>query len=323
MKLSRISRVVRILTTLQAEKNYTADGLAEMLGTSRRTVFRDLKELQAIGVPYHYDAKAGGYSIDPEFFLPPIDLNLQEALSLLVLTRKLSGQIQLPFRKSALLAGLKIENNLPAKIRDYCNTTLQYISARAGAQAPANRLDATFTELQKAIAKKGKINIQYHSLFEGKDIDVELCPYHLMYNHRAWYVLGLSSMHKSIRTFKLNRIKKMKTLDKCFLERRGFELSEYLGRAWSMIPEGRIHNIRLRFLPKVAENVTEVQWHSTQKVTRTSDGSATVEFRVDGLGEISWWILGYGDQVQVLRPKALRSRILQIARNMVRMNEEI
>jgi len=65
MKLSRISRVVRILTTLQAERNYTADGLAEMLGTSRRTVFRDLKELQAIGVPYHYDAKAGGVLYRP------------------------------------------------------------------------------------------------------------------------------------------------------------------------------------------------------------------------------------------------------------------
>ena len=90
-----------------------------------------------------------------------------------------------------------------------------------------------------------------------------------------------------------------------------------------MIPEGRIYNIKLRFLPKVANNVAEVQWHSTQKVTYNSDGSAIMEFRVDGLGEISWWILGYGDQVQVLAPKALRKRIVEMAKNMVKLNEKL
>ena len=47
-----------------------------------------------------------------------------------------------------------------------------------------------------------------------------------------------------------------------------------------MIPEGRIYNVKLCFLPKVAHNVSEVQWHSTQKTIRNNDGSVTVEFRV-------------------------------------------
>ena len=68
MKTSRISRVMQILTTLQAGKSYAVGDLSKMFGTSRRTIFRDLNELQAIGVPYHYDAKAGGYAIGPEFF---------------------------------------------------------------------------------------------------------------------------------------------------------------------------------------------------------------------------------------------------------------
>jgi len=88
-----------------------------------------------------------------------------------------------------------------------------------------------------------------------------------------------------------------------------------------MIPEGRIYDIKLRFLPKVAENVAEVQWHSTQKAIRNADGSAIVEFRVDGLEEITWWTLGYGDQVQVLAPKALREKIVRIAKNMIKLNE--
>lgn len=323
MKSSRINRVMQILTAMQAGKNYTSDDLSKMFEVSRRTIFRDLKELQAAGIPYRYHHKTSGYAIDPDFFLPPVDLNLQEALSLLLLVHKGSNQIQVPFKNSALMAALKIENNLPAKIKQYCNTALQNISTRLSAQAPASLLDKTFAQLQKAISKKRKVNMRYHSLFEGKVIDVELCPYHLMYNHRAWYVMGFSDLHNSLRTFKLNRIREIKPLNKHFIDDGGFDLHEYLGRAWSMIPEGKIHHIKLRFLPKVAHNVTEVQWHSTQKVTRNSDGSATMEFRVDGLGEIIWWILGYGDQVQVLAPKILREKVLKKAENTIKLNKQI
>ena len=323
MKRSRINRVVQILTALQAEKRYTVSDFSKMFGTSRRTIFRDMKELKAVGVPYRYDFKASGYTIDPEFFLPPIDLNLQEALSLLLLVHKVRGQIQLPFKNSALLAALKIENNLPATIRRYCNTNLRNISTRAGPQAPMNSLDKTFAQLQHAIGKRRKVNVEYNSLFESKVINIELCPYHLLYNRRAWYVLGHSSLHNSVRTFKLSRIKALETLDKCFIDGEDFDLADYLGRAWSMIPEGRIYYIKLRFLPKVADNVTEVQWHSTQKVRRNDDGSATLEFRVDGLGEIVWWILGYGDQVQILSPKVLRKTVLMMAQNMIKINTQL
>jgi len=326
MKSDRINRVIQILTTLQSGKSYAVSDLSKMFGTSRRTIFRDLKELQAIGVPYHYDTRSGGYTIGPDFFLPPIDLNLQEALSLLLLVHKARNQIQLPFKKSALLAALKIENNLPAKVRQSCNIALRTVTTKATAQAPilqADGLDITFSQLQKAIVNKRKVNIRYQSLLEGEIIDIELCPYHLFYNCRAWYVLGHSSMHKSIRSFKLNRIKELEVTEKCFLGGENFDLDEYLGRAWSMMPEGQIYNIKLRFLPKVAHNVTEVQWHSTQKAAHNSDGSATMEFRIDGLGEISWWILGYGDQVQVLAPKALRKRVVEMAKNMIKLNEKL
>lgn len=320
MKTSRVSRVVQILTTLQARRGYRAGDLSRMFGTSRRTIFRDLKELANIGVPYRYDAKTRGYSIDPEFFLPPINLSVREALSILMLVHKVRNQVQLPFKRSALLAALKIESTLPVKMRQYCNGVLRGISTRAGAQAPTNTLDRTFSTLQKAMIEKRKIHMRYNSLFEAQPIELQLCPYHLLYNQRAWYVLGLSSKHGTVRTFKLNRIEQLEILKRRFCDGDEFDVYEYLGRAWSMIPEGRIYSVKLRFSPKVANNVSEVQWHSTQKVTRNEDGSATLEFRVDGLGEITWWVLGYGDQVQVLAPRVLRQRVVDVAENTIRLN---
>ncbi|UCC99032.1 MAG: WYL domain-containing protein [Phycisphaerales bacterium] len=323
MKHSRINRLMQILTTLQAGESYTIQELSRVFGTSRRTVFRDLRELQAIGVPCQYDAKTGRYTIDPEYFLPPADLNLREALGLLLLAHTVSEQMQMPFKKSALLAALKIENNLPEKVRQYCSVALRNISAGPHGQEAIRqnaRFDRIFAQLYDAIARKRRVEIRYDSLFVDGLINVELCPYHLLYKNGAWHVLGLSSPHKSVRTFELDRVKELKATQRCFLDDEHFDVSEYLGRAWSVTPEGQIYDVRLRFLPRVARSVAEVKWHSTQKVTFAEDGSAIVEFRVDGLNEITWWVVSYGDQVQVLAPKALRARVLDVARHMVALN---
>ena len=210
MKTSRVSRMVQILTALQSGQLYAADDLAKMLGLSRRMLFRDLKDLQRAGVPYHYDKRAHHYTLDPKFFLPAPGLSTQEALALLLLVYKARNYIHLPFKDSALRAALKIESNLPVKIKRFCNTAL----------------------------RKQVLNIRYYLPHEQKSIVTNLSPYHLMYSDLAWYVLGKSDLHKGVGTFKLSQIEKLNTLDKCFIEGEEFDVSAYLSRAWSMTPEG-------------------------------------------------------------------------------------
>lgn len=323
MKTSRVSRVIQILTALQSGQPYTADDLAKMSGISRRMVFRDLNELRKVGVPYHFDKKACCYAIDPKFFLHVPNLNTQEALGLLLLVYKARNHIHFPFKDSVLRAALKIENNLPNEVRRYCNAALRNISVKADPRERLDLLDQTFAQLLKALLRKQIVNIRYYSPFERKNIVTNLSPYHLTYNDHTWYVLGRSSLHKGVRAFKLNQIKTLNILAKCFTKDKKFDISEHLGRAWSMIPEGRLYNVKLRFLPEVAHSVAEVQWHSTQTVTFQGDGSAIIEFRVDGLNEIIWWILSYGDQVQVLAPGVLQQRVIKIARNTVKQNEQL
>ncbi len=63
MKPGGIGRIIQILMTLQAGKSYAVRDLSKMFGTSRQTIFRDLKELEGIGVPCRYDPERGGYTI--------------------------------------------------------------------------------------------------------------------------------------------------------------------------------------------------------------------------------------------------------------------
>ena len=94
----------------------------------------------------------------------------------------------------------------------------------------------------------------------------------------------------------------------------GFSIERYLGNAWHLIPEpGRDREVVVRFAKMVAQNVAEVVWHKTQRTKTNQDGTLDFRVTVSGLSEISWWILGYGDQAKVLKPRRLREMVAQRA----------
>jgi predicted DNA-binding transcriptional regulator YafY len=321
METSRATRIIQILIALQSGQPYTVSDLAVKLRISRRMVFRDLLDLQKAGVPVRYDAKVGHYTIDQNFFFHPPDLTIRETLGLSLLVHKAINFIHFPLRDSALQAFLKIENYVPPKIKLFCNRVLKSISI--GSRPAVSVTEKIFLQLIEAILKKRVVNVEYCLPEQHKSIMFDLSPYHLFFNDHVWYVLGKSDPHREAHIFKLNQIKKLTVLDRCFVEDEKFDLKEELSRAWLMIPEGKLYHIKLRFLPEVAHDVAEVQWHDTQIVTFEDNGSAIVEFHVDGLSEITWWILGYGDKVQVLEPRILRQKIIEIAQNVVRQNEQL
>jgi len=323
MKTSRVSRIIQILIALQSGQSYTVIELATLLGVSRRMVFRDLQDLQKAGVPFHYDDKAGHYTVDPNFFLRPPALTIQETLGLLLLAHKARNHIHFPFMDWVLQAVLKIESFLPHKVKLFCNRALKNISVKTAPRSITDVSDKIFVQLIEAMLKKRVANVDYYLPEQQKSVVFDLSPYHLFYNEHAWYVLGRSDIRDRLGIFKLNRIKKLTVLDRCFTESKEFDFHEQLARAWSMVSEGKLYHVRLRFLPEVAYDVAEVQWHNTQTVTFEDDGSAIVEFHVDGLNEIAWWVLSYGDKVQVLAPRILRQKIIEIAQNIVRQNEQL
>jgi len=195
-----------------------------MLGTSRRTVFRDLKDLHEGGVPCYYDPKTRCYAIDPKFSLPTSDLSTRETLGLLLLFHKARNDIHLPLRDSALRAALKIENNLVGKVKRFCSNALDKITIKGQSQAKISSLDKIFVQLKEAILKKRVVNIRYHLPRERKSVVFGLRPYHLFYSEHRWHVLGKSGAREGVRAFKFNRIMELHVLDKCFTEEEEFDI---------------------------------------------------------------------------------------------------
>jgi len=326
MSVSRIYRLLRLVTLLQCSRGRSADDLARELEVSRRTVFRDLNMLELAHIPYYYDPDTGGYRISRHFFLPPVSLTLTESLAILMMTGRLRSSTALPLMGQAARAAMKVESALPAGIREHVGSVLDRLHVDLGPVSRHEGLDDMFDQLASAIVQRRACKLVYISFLEQEQIRLTVHPLRLVFVGRAWYVLAWSVRHKETRTFKLGRIRKLTVTDEVFsLPRRpggkadaGADAGDSLGRnifgqAWSMIPEGKVYDIHLHFDKKVAGNVAEVQWHASQQVQWNDDGSIEFHVAVDGLGEIMWWVLGYGDQVEVIAPPELRRRVGEAA----------
>jgi len=306
-----------LITLLQGGRNYSAADLARELEVSKRTVYRDLNMLELAHIPYYFDPDTGGYRISGHFFLPPINLTLAEALSMLAMTGRIEGAQNVPLIGHGARAAVKLEGSLPGGIRDYVGSVLAKMRVSLGPLADHDGLDSTFDKLSRAIVDRRICVMSYHSLYDGETIRLELKPLKLLFMGRAWYTIAYSKKHRENRTFKLSRIGEIIVTPKVFTKPRDVDLDDYFGNAWSMIPEGREYRIHLRFAPMVAKNVSEVRWHKTQETELRADGSLDYRATVDGLREVTWWILGYGDQVEVIAPAALRKKMVKIAKSVL------
>ena len=316
MKVSRIYRLLRLITMLQSGRSYTVAQLAEELEVSRRTVFRDMNVLEMAHIPYYYDRDERTYRINRFFFLSPVNRTLSEALAMMVSAGRPGGSASGPLSAACARGALKLESVLPQVVRDYLGTIMDRLAMVPPPSARHEGLDDMFDRLAGAVAERKLCRIVYISFHERRQISVTVEPARLIFIGRAWYMIGYSRSHRQQRTFKLGRIKKLTVQGKTFdpADHAESEGQRDFGDAWCMIPEGRLYNVHLRFMPKVAGNVAEVNWHHSQRVEWNDDGSIDFHARIDGLGEITWWILGYGDQVKVISPASLARRVAGVAR---------
>ncbi|MEW4487541.1 transcriptional regulator [Thalassoglobus sp. JC818] len=316
--ISKIRRLLQLLERLQSGRIHNTKELADFLKVSRRTIFRDIKTLQDSGISIHYEASQRGYWISESPYLPPTDLTLEETLSLVLLSQELGNSKRgIPFFDKAGEASLKLRSNLPNHLSSYVGELSTGVKMGTEPKSTLDDSRSHYDRALEAIADKRKLRIRYDSLYDQKEISTLISPYRIFFKRRSWYLIGRSSIHRAVRTFHLGRVRESTLTDDKFVVPKRFNLEQYFGKAWNMVRErGNRKQVTVRFAPLVARNVAEVAWHSTQTVIWNDDGTIDFHVTVDGIHEISWWILGYGDKAKVLDPPELVELIQSHIRNM-------
>ena len=319
MANARLARLLRLITVLRAPTAGKAGTLAGNLGVSERTIYRDLNALELAGVPYYFDQDANGYRVRGDFFLPPLQLTLAEALSLSVVASEVKGRSRFPFMEDAWKAVNKIESQLPAAIRDELASTDGLLRVDGARVSPQKGCDHHFEVLRRAIAARRKVRCTYDDGRRKWRTPFLFRPYSLYFGQRAWYVIGHSESKNAERCLKLNRLTQVTPTDLPYMIPDDWSLEKSLGHAWRMIRGSRRYKVAVQFEQDFGRNVADTLWHPTQTIAWQPNGDCVFTCTVDGLDEIVWWVLSYGPHAKVLEPPELRARIIDMAARLTKL----
>lgn len=311
---TRLHRLFRLIVLIHGEAGLNASRLSETCQTSERNIYRDLQVLEDAGIPIAHDTETGGYAIRRDFFLRPIDLTLEEALAVLLLANCIGGQEQVAHAADAARAAEKLRAILPRQIGEIANEVMPRIAVSL-AKASNEPVPDVYEAMRDAIVNRRAMECAYESPNHQPGAEAEVFrfdPYALYFGQRAWYVIGLHHGRNEVRTLKLCRFTRCKSLDRPYAIPDDFSLDRHFGKAWRMVPSGTIHAIKLRFDSAFAETVADTHWHDSQEVEWQEDGSVQMSFEVDGLEEIVWWIMGYGPRCRVIEPAELARRVADL-----------
>ena len=164
---------------------------------------------------------------------------------------------------------------------------------------------------------------EYRSPYQVGAKTLVLHPYRLCLVKQAWYLIARADGSDRPVTYRVARFGSLKVLDEPALVPDAFDPRAYFGNAWAVYRGEQTFDVDVRFTREAAAIATETIWHATQRVHQNDDGSVTLSFRVDGLDEISHWLVGWAGFVQVLRPLELRERVMERWRRGIALNAEL
>lgn len=316
---TRVHRLLKVLTLIRSGQTFgrrwSAQSLAAECGVDERSIYRDLKELEKVGFPIVFDRDSRTYRVEGEVFLPPVQLDFEEALALAALCEQVAGAEQIAFLAPAWRGLSKIVAGLPSDVRDEVAKVGNAIVIRTAQAMPADEApEDVYEAVRAALADRRTLVCVYDSLSgenQGEEFDFE--PYALFFSVRAWYAVGFHAGRDAVRTLKLSRFSRLRLTERRYEIPADFSIDGHVGNAWRMIRGGEDHSVEIRFDAAFAETMSDTLWHRTQTIERHDDGSATFRCTVSGLDEIVWWALSMGPHCEVLAPAELRERVREAA----------
>ena len=198
------SRLLELLSLLQARRDWAGPELADRLEVSRRTVRRDVERLRALGYPIESSAgPIGRYRLRAGTAMPPLLLDDDEAIAIAVGLGTAARASVTGIEETAVRALVKLEQVLPAHLR---RRVRALSSATVAPPVGGPTVDPQhLTVIAAACRDTECLRFGYRSR-EGTDSRREVEPHSLVNLGRRWYLVAWDRHRKDWRTFRVDRL---------------------------------------------------------------------------------------------------------------------
>jgi predicted DNA-binding transcriptional regulator YafY len=220
--MSRTGRLFLLMDALRGNRRpVTAASLADKLGVSERTIYRDIQTLSGLGAPVEGEAGVG-FMLRPGVFLPPLMFNPDELEALVLGARWVRQQGDRGLAAAASNALAKIATAAPRDLRD----TMAGTSLWVPALRKRNDEDAFMVPVREAIRNESKMTICYRDE-RGAESERVVWPFALAFFEGRRIVAAWCELRGANRHFRVDRIATAQSSDQRYPARRGDLLTRW------------------------------------------------------------------------------------------------
>jgi len=272
-------RLLRLLSLLQARRDWPGADLASRLDVDVRTVRRDVERLRSLGYPVHATpGVAGGYRLGAGAALPPLLLDDDEAVAVAVGLRTAANGTVSGIEETSLRALAKLEQVLPARLRPRVGA-LHAATLSLGGGGPV--IDAeVLTAIAAACRDHERLRFGYGDA-QGADTSRSVEPLRLVHTGRRWYLVAFDLDRQDWRTFRVDRIDGVPAASFRFTPRElpADDLAAYVSRSISTAPYSHQFVVRVsapaavlaQRVPPTVATVEEIDEHSCRVRTGSNN----------------------------------------------------
>jgi predicted DNA-binding transcriptional regulator YafY len=224
--MRRADRLFQIVQFLgKRRRAVTAQTIAESFGICTRTLYRDIQDLMASGVPIVGEAGVG-YILDRNYQLPPLMLDVDELESIALGISMVRSWTDDRFAERAAAALRKIEAALPAPLVERLQQ-LALLSMPSRSRPPWT---VSFSSLRECILQRRKVRFCYRDE-HGKDSERTVRPLALVFFGPVWLLVAWCESRKDFRSFRLDRMRDAQYLSESFPEEADKSLARYMSHS--------------------------------------------------------------------------------------------
>lgn len=309
-EVNKTERLLAILLELQRYPQVRAQDLADKFEISIRTIYRDMQALSESGVPL-FGSPGQGYALMEGYFLPPVSLNVNEAVAALLGTEFVKQHFGGHYTREAELAADKLESVLPAAVRMQ-SAAIRNSIRLIGTQSDIVPEDAgSIPLICEAISARQYIQFRYAKPgTAASDLRI-VAPYGVVLTRTFWMLVGYCMQRQEIRHFRLSRMLDLHMQEQTFEWPEGFTFGEY------QPPDDRHVQVVLRVSEQVATRLKEGGSFYFDHMTETDEGNIAT-LRVRRIQDVLLTIIGWGSGAVVVEPEELRVAIRQELQHMLK-----
>ncbi|MFJ9623356.1 helix-turn-helix transcriptional regulator [Streptomyces sp. NPDC101181] len=204
--LETSARLLRLLSLLQAHREWSGADLADRLGVTPRTLRRDVDKLRELGYPVNASrGTGGGYHLGAGARLPPLLLDDDEAVAVAVGLRTAAGQGVEGIGETSVRALAKLEQVLPDRLRRRVGALGAFTVPMLRGPDESAVDPAVLTELAAACRDTERLRFSYRT--HGGDLSRRTVePHRLVCTEHRWYLVAWDLDRADWRTFRADRI---------------------------------------------------------------------------------------------------------------------